>query len=797
MGKFLDAIRSGGMVGATAGAVYAKGNTGTKPAVGASINKPSTRVHWPNPMEPNSTPWSLTNVLNNINKQGTPTSAGSSQTKSSLTSTVGNIINNKNKTNNSQAYYITHNEQGKPYGSILSEDEFKNNPVRRYYKGDYEAYKRAEQQKASTMRNAVNETNKQRRDAGLTGNWTVNDVRAHDMVLNNMAMSGQTITDQDQLGLSDKYASAALDLMDSTNPDEFKWNKWIQENKGAALEDNPAYKKAQKEAIDAYMSGTYFGSTWEKAKERNPLLTDEGLLEYFENTMPEVYYANRANSNDTEPLIKTMEQRANKAYALKRKQSPDYIAKDYDEYIDMVNQGLIAPAVKLDTTGKQVSIPYGTSKEDYNAYLQRKYADNGDDYYNRNYGELAKSDPNFWKGSPEAFDADGNPVDANTYLWLLNNPLTSALLQGMDASGNFSGAGPTMEQIARDPSAVGYGLYSERDVADMYASHILAGDEMGAMLESNPELMNAILTQAYTPIVDPKNPVTYDVPMIENPNGSKSRDPSKGVSGTLNLAEGYKTPAQLAAELIANPTSAEGMNNLQILAAVNALNNQDTTTPEKDKDKNKPSSGTGSGGSGGGGYGGGNMPAGGNPETTDTLYSMPEVGNYAARVILNKMLPTGYDYDYNKRLDKRLADIAAAEQNYKGNVLPSVERTYQDQAANTMANLVAALRANRASGLTSGASRGAQAASDVQAVQAASKENSEKLSKLINDNLAAFITQLASKRATVGNDTASELQGYASPMMTALGEVLAQYNYGSAAAQVNNGGLRRMQSYLV
>ena len=422
--------------------------------------------------------------------------------------------------------------------------------------------------------------------------------------------------------------------------------------------------------------------------------------------------------------------------------------------------------------------------------MQRKYADNGDDYYNRSYGELAKDDPKFWAGDPEAFDADGNPIDTNTYLWLLNNPLTRTVLQGMDASGNFSGAGPTMEQLARDPSNGGHGLYSERDVADMYASHILAGDEMGAMLKSNPELLNAILTQAYTPTVDPNNPVTYK----SYKNGITG---DKNMWGTLNLAEGSKTPAQLAADLLADPTSASGMNNLQILAAANALNNQDTTTPEKTENKNKPSSGTGSGGSGGGSYGGGNMPAGGNPEITDTLYSMPEVGNYAAQMILNKMLPTGYDYDYNKRLDKRLADIAAAEQNYKGNVLPSVERTYQDQAANTMANLVAALRANRASGLTSGASRGAQAASDVQAVQAASKENSENLRRLINDNLASFLTQLASKRATAGNDTASELQGYASPMMTALGEVLAQYNYGSAAAQVNNGGLRRMQSYLV
>ena len=556
-------------------------------------------------------------------------------------------------------------------------------------------------------------------------------------------------------------------------------------------------RRKEKEAVDAYMSGTYFGPTWEKAKERNQFLTDEALMEHYKDKAPNIY------SNPE--LTRILERQANKAHDLKRKQSPDYIAKDYNEYVDMVNQGLIAPTVKLDTTGKRISIPYGTSKEDYNAYLQRKYADNGDDYYNRSYGELAKHDPKFWAGDPEAFDADGNPIDTNTYLWLLNNPLTRTVLQGMDASGNFSGAGPTMEQLVRDPSIGGYGLYSEGDIANMYAGHILAGDEMGTMLENNPELLKAILTQVYTPTVDPNNPVTYRPFKEINPDSSRTRRSSDAMWGTLNLVKDYKTPAQLTRELLADPASAAGMNNLQLLAAANALKDQDTTTPEeteetedtttpeKTEDKNKPSPSPG----GGGGSGGGNMSAGGNPETTDTLYSMPEVGNYAARMILNRMLPTGYDYDYNKRLDKRLTDIAAAEQNYRGNVLPSVERTYQDQAANTMANLVAALRANRASGLTSGASRGAQAASDVQAVQAASKENSENLRKLVNDNLALFLTQLASKRATAGNDTASELQGYASPMMTALGEVLAQYNYGSAAAQVNNGGLRRMQSYLV
>ena len=47
----------------------------SKGSVRTNTNKPSTRVHWPNPMDPNSTPWSLTGALNNPNK---PISAGSS-----------------------------------------------------------------------------------------------------------------------------------------------------------------------------------------------------------------------------------------------------------------------------------------------------------------------------------------------------------------------------------------------------------------------------------------------------------------------------------------------------------------------------------------------------------------------------------------------------------------------------------------------------------------------------------------------------------------------------------------------
>lgn len=755
-----------------------KGSTGT------DVAEQVTKYNNPNVNTNNST---LSNIWNNVKNnysgewwKGNPNTtsakpASTGASKGALASTVDKIIKDSS---NSQAYYVTHNEQGKKYSDndgILTREEFNNNPVRRYYKGDYDAYVEKENQKKGMMDRVTAETNQQRQKAGLEGNWTADDVRTHGMILNNMAMNGHKITDEDQRGLSGAYEKAASDFFNSAKPNELPSgtvSKWLR--------DSSDYKAAQKKAVDDYLSGNaYFGPTWEKAKERNPLLTDEVLLANLGYTdFPEnIIYPSEKE------FIAAQEKKAQAAYALKRKSAPGYIAKDYNEFVDLVNQDLAPKITKTDAKGNKYTFKYGTTLDDYNEYLKRMYADNGDDYYNRSYTEMQEDYPDFWEGKSEAFDADGNPVDPNVYLWLLNNPLTRTVLQGLDASGSYTGKGSTMDKLRRD-----YGLVSEADVANMYAQHIIDRDAFGNILVSKPELIDAILRQAYIPDVDEDNPVIYE-------KYDKENQDDKRITGTLNLKEGYKTPSQLLADVLDGTTSEEDLTYLQRLAALNELNKQLTTTPEKGKDGNPSSPG---GGPGGGDYGGGGgMPAGGNPETNNTLYSMPEVGNYAAQMILNRMLPTGYDYDYNKRLDKRLADIAAAEQNYKGSVLPTVERTYQDQAANTMANLVAALRANRASGLTSGASRGAQAASDVQAVQAASKENSEKLSKLINDNLAAFITTLANKRATAGNDTASELQGYASPMMTALGEVLAQYNYGSAAAQVNNGGLRRMQSYLV
>ena len=212
------------------------------------------------------------------------------------------------------------------------------------------------------------------------------------------------------------------------------------------------------------------------------------------------------------------------------------------------------------------------------------------------------------------------------------------------------------------------------------------------------------------------------------------------------------------------------------------------------EDNNGGGGGGGSRGGGGGGSGGG---GGGSTNNADFLYSMPEVANQIANSAKNSLLPSGYTYDYNARNASRIADIQNAENSYKQSTIPTIANTYQDQSANTLAQLAQTLKSNRASGLTSGANRGAQLASDVQAVQSAQTSNNESLSNLINTNLASYLQTLAGKRATAGSDTASELNAYYSPMMSALSNVLGYYNYGSAAAQVNNGGLQRQLSYLV
>ena len=266
----------------------ASASTSPKGPVGTGTKKTNTGVSWHNPKNPNSTPWSLADTLNNLNK---PISAGSVG--------VGPIRKESDPA-------VTN----KPRTGVSWPNPMDSNSA------------------PWSLTNVLKNTNKQGTPSSV-GSSGVGPIRKE----SNPAVTNKPSTEVSYL--------------------------------------NPNYQ-ASKEAIDAYMSGTYFGPTWEKAKERNPLLTDEALianygdkarealnLEYPGNPAPGIY-------QDSE-LIRTLEQQANKAYSLKRRQAPDYIAKNYNEYVDMVNQGLIAPIVKLDSTGKQVSIPYGTSKEDYNA----------------------------------------------------------------------------------------------------------------------------------------------------------------------------------------------------------------------------------------------------------------------------------------------------------------------------------------------------------------------------------------------------------------------------------------------
>jgi acyl-coenzyme A thioesterase PaaI-like protein len=203
------------------------------------------------------------------------------------------------------------------------------------------------------------------------------------------------------------------------------------------------------------------------------------------------------------------------------------------------------------------------------------------------------------------------------------------------------------------------------------------------------------------------------------------------------------------------------------------------------------------GGSGNSGtyHGGGNVATNNTTgEANDYLYTLPEVSNSVSGALLNRLLPSGYDYNYNARMQSRLGDIQAAEDYYRNSAIPTLQNVYQNQAANTLANYLQAIRANRQSGLTSGANRGAQLASEVQAMQSANKENSENLNNTVGTNLANMLSTLTGKRATAGSDTAGELQPYTTSMDNALSQVLMYYLYGNAAAEVNNGGLRRQNT---
>ena len=282
--------------------------------------------------------------------------------------------------------------------------------------------------------------------------------------------------------------------------------------------------------------------------------------------------------------------------------------------------------------------------------------------------------------------------------------------------------------------------------------------------------------------------------------GSLQGDPATYGYGSLDNSTALQGPGA-SAESVLNGLITAGYpsDTAAQLASILGLE-----TPAAAEEETSESSGGGSGGGGRGGRGGGNSGTyngGGNVATNNTtgevndyLYTLPEVSNSVSGALLNRLLPSGYDYNYNARMQSRLGDLQAAEDYYRNSAIPTLQNVYQNQAANTLANYLQAIRANRQSGLTSGANRGAQLASEVQAMQSANKENSENLNNTVGTNLANMLSTLTGKRATAGSDTAGELQPYTTSMDNALSQVLMYYLYGNAAAEVNNGGLRRQNT---
>lgn len=282
--------------------------------------------------------------------------------------------------------------------------------------------------------------------------------------------------------------------------------------------------------------------------------------------------------------------------------------------------------------------------------------------------------------------------------------------------------------------------------------------------------------------------------------GSLQGDPTTYGYGSLDNATALQGPGA-SAESVLNGLITAGYpsDTAAQLASILGLE-----TPAAEEETPKSNGGNNGGGNGGGGRSGGNSGTyngGGNVatdtttgEVNDYLYTLPEVSNSVSGALLNRLLPSGYDYNYNARMQSRLGDLQAAEDYYRNSAIPTLQNVYQNQAANTLANYLQAIRANRQSGLTSGANRGAQLASEVQAMQSANKENSENLNNTVGTNLANMLSTLTGKRATAGTDTAGELQPYTTSMDNALSQVLMYYLYGNAAAEVNNGGLRRQNT---
>ena len=185
--------------------------------------------------------------------------------------------------------------------------------------------------------------------------------------------------------------------------------------------------------------------------------------------------------------------------------------------------------------------------------------------------------------------------------------------------------------------------------------------------------------------------------------------------------------------------------------------------------------------------------------TTGTGTGTPNVnvntgGDLAAIVNANtdNLFPDNFNYDYNWGMDEYTNALEVAKgslNDYTQQLLNQVS----DNDSRSLFNLMKALRRNRASGLTSGASTGAQAAADVQATQGAAAEASATGFNLLSEALK-YRYDLDKKQADQPANVLGMLNAYYTPRTETLANILGNYLYNGYGAQASANAQRELNA---
>lgn len=172
-------------------------------------------------------------------------------------------------------------------------------------------------------------------------------------------------------------------------------------------------------------------------------------------------------------------------------------------------------------------------------------------------------------------------------------------------------------------------------------------------------------------------------------------------------------------------------------------------------------------------------PTVGNPTILPTI---EDLTNLVTTTTQNQ-LPSNMNYDYDWGMNE-YTDALNAAQGSLDTYTRQLLNQASDNDANSLYNIMRALRKSRASGLTSGASVGAQAANDLQALTGVVGESSA-LNKELLANALQLKYNLASKQADQPSNVLAMLNAYYTPQTEALSNVLGNYLYNGYGGQAN------------